>query len=280
MREIDIQKLKETLIRLIGEAGFDLNEEVTKRLQLASMQEASPEGRMILREIQENAERARQERLPLCQDCGVTVVFLDIGQEVHFTGGDLRESIDQGVREAYAKFYLRKSIVGDPLTRVNTGDNTPAIIHTEIVPGNTVRIQVMLKGGGCENMSYTRMLPPAAGLAGIKKFVLESVSASGANPCPPIIVGIGIGGNFEYAALLAKKALLREPGSSNPEQELDNLEKDLLALINRLGIGPQGMGGTTTALGVQILKAPCHIASLPVAINIECHSHRHKEATL
>ncbi|OGP69578.1 MAG: fumarate hydratase, partial [Deltaproteobacteria bacterium RBG_13_60_28] len=220
-----------------------------------------------------------QEQIPLCQDCGLAVVFVELGQEVQITGGDFEQAIQEGVRQGYGEGFLRKSLC-HPLTRANTGDNTPAVIHTEIVPGDRLKITVVPKGGGSENMSRVFMLKPAEGVDGIIDRVVTTVREAGANPCPPIIVGVGIGGTFERAALLAKKALLREVGSPNPKPELAALEKALLQEVNDLGIGPQGLGGRITALAVHVLMQPCHIASLPVAVNIQCHASRHKEAIL
>ena len=227
-----------------------------------------------------NAEVARSEAVPMCQDTGYTVVFLELGQDVHIVGGGLEDAVNEGVRRGYKEGYLRKSIVGHPLERKNTGDNTPAVIHTRIVPGDKLRIIVAPKGGGSENMSAIKMFKPAEGVEGVKKFVVETVQAAGPNPCPPIVVGVGIGGTFEKAALLAKEALLREVGEPSPRPEIAVLEQELLELVNKLGIGPQGLGGSTTALGVHVEIYPAHIASLPVAVNINCHATRHKEAEL
>lgn len=215
----------------------------------------------------------------MCQDCGLGVVFLELGQDVHLVGGDLETAIQEGVRQGYGEGFLRKSLC-HPLTRANTGDNTPAIIHAEIVPGDRLKITVVPKGGGSENMSRIHMLKPAQGWAGIKERVVATVREAGANPCPPIIVGVGLGGNFERAAYLAKKSLLRDLGEPNPDPELAKLEQELLAAVNDLGIGPAGLGGRITALAVHLLMQPCHIASLPVAVNIQCHSTRHKQVVL
>jgi fumarate hydratase subunit alpha len=280
MRKIDVENIKQTIEQLFVAANFSLPDDLLEAVKKAHEIETSLTAKEILNQILKNAAIAEEERLPLCQDCGVAVVFMDIGQEVIFTGGDLREAINEGVRGAYANAFLRKSIVQSPIERKNTNDNTPAIIHFNIIPGDTVTITVMPKGGGCENMSALSMLNPSDGVKGIKRFILETVNKSGANPCPPTIIGVGLGGNFEYAALLAKKALLRVIGTPNTDPKLDKLEKELLRDINLLGIGPQGMGGSISALAVHILEAPCHIASLPVAINIECHSHRYKEVTM
>jgi fumarate hydratase subunit alpha len=227
----------------------------------------------------ENARIAREEHVPICQDTGLAVIFLEIGQDVHLVGGDLKEAIHQGVREGYGEGYLRKSAC-HPFTRANTGDNTPAVIYLDMVSGDQVKIWVVPKGGGSENMSRLFMLPPSAGLAGVTEKILETVKDAGPNPCPPTIIGVGIGGTFEQAALQAKKSLLRELGSANPDPELDHLEKEILLQINKSGIGPQGLGGRTTSLAVHIRLLPCHIASLPVAVNVQCHASRHKEAVI
>ena len=238
-------------------------------------------GKAVLDQIIRNAEIAAQGELPLCQDTGFAVVFLELGQDVHIVGGDLYEAINEGVRKGYQEGYLRKSVVDRPFSaRVNTRDNTPAVIHTEIVPGDRLKITVAPKGGGSENMSYLRMFPPAAGRQGIVDWVVECVDKSGANPCPPIIVGVGIGGTIDQTTLIAKKALLRPVGQPHPDPEVADLEAEILDRVNRLGIGPQGLGGKVTALAVHVDTFPCHIASMPVAVNIQCHSARHKEAIL
>jgi len=227
----------------------------------------------------ENARIAKEERIPMCQDCGLAVVFAEIGQDVHLVGGDFYQAVNAGIRQGYGEGHLRKSLC-HPLTRANTGDNTPAVIHTEIVPGDRLKLTVVPKGGGSENMSRLFMLKPADGLAGIRAKVVLTVEEAGLNPCPPIIVGVGIGGNFERAALLAKKSLLRELGQANPDPEVAAIERQLLAEVNDLGIGPQGLGGRITAMAVHVLMQPCHIASLPVAVNIQCHASRHQEVLL
>lgn len=233
-----------------------------------------------MKQLITNAEIARENKVPMCQDTGFAVIFVELGQEVSITGGNLYDAINAGVRKGYTDGYLRKSIVGHPLDRKNTGDNTPAVIHTSIVPGDKLKITVAPKGGGSENMSGIKMLKPAEGIEGVKKFVLEVVKAAGPNPCPPIVVGVGIGGTFEKAALLSKESLLRPLGRPSHLPEVAGLELELRDSINSLGIGPQGLGGKTTALAVHIEVFPCHIASLPVAVNINCHAARHKEAEL
>jgi fumarate hydratase subunit alpha len=279
MREVDVKLITEKIRALCMEANTDLGEDVLRAFDRAVETEESPLGIEILKELKENARIAKEERVAICQDTGFAVIFLELGQNVHLVGGDLREAIFEGVRQGYRDGYLRKSIC-HPFTRANTGDNTPAIIHTEIVPGDKVKITVAPKGGGSENMSRVVMLTPSDGVEGIKRFVVQRVKESGSNPCPPTIVGVGIGGTFEQAALLAKKSLLRPLGSENPDPELGKLESEILNRINQLGIGPQGLGGRTTSLAVHILMMPCHIASFPLAVNIQCHAQRHKETII
>jgi fumarate hydratase subunit alpha len=279
MREIDVKGITEKVRDLCMAANTDLGEDVFQAFDRAMEKEESPVGLDILKELKENARIAKEEKIPICQDTGSAVIFLELGQDVHLVGGSLREAVFEGVRQGFRDGYLRKSIC-HPFTRANTGDNTPAIIHTEIVPGDKLRITVAPKGGGSENMSRVVMLTPSDGVEGIKRFVVQRVREAGSNPCPPTIVGIGIGGNFEESALLAKKSLLRPLGSRNPDPDLDRLESEILTEINKLGIGPQGLGGRTTSLGVHIMMMPCHIASFPLAVNIQCHVHRHKEATI
>ena len=276
-RKIDSKLITETVKKLFIEANINLGQDVVCSLQDALAREESPLGRQVLEKIIDNAEIARREKMPICQDTGLAVLFIEIGQDVHIIGGDLRAAIEEGVRQAYQDGFLRKSVC-DPLTRKNTQDNTPAIIHIDIVPGGKMKIIAMPKGGGSENMSAAQMLTPAAGSEGIKNFVVEKVKQAGANPCPPIIVGVGIGGSLEEASVLAKKALLRPVGEANNNDEhLAQMEKELLNSINKLGIGPGGLGGRISALAVHIEMLPCHIASLPVAVNIQCHVARHKE---
>lgn len=281
MREIRATDITNVVEYLCIKANYELPTDVQEILEKAITGEESPLGRDVLQDILENARLAREKQVPICQDTGFTVVYLDLGQEAVVTGGNLEEAVNEGVRRGYIKGYLRKSIVEDPcFTRKNTGDNTPAVIHTRIVPGDRLKITVAPKGGGSENMSGLKMLNPSDGVEGIKKFVLEVVEAAGPNPCPPIIVGVGVGGTFEMAAFQAKKALLRPVGQSHPQPEVAELERELLRNINCLGIGPQGLGGTTTALAVHIETFPAHIASLPVAVNLQCHAARHAEAVL
>ena len=279
MREINVKLMTEKVRDLCIKANTDLGEDVLQAFDRAIKTEESPLGIEILKELKENARIAKEEEVPLCQDTGFAVVFVELGQDVHLVGGHLNEAIEEGVRQGFRDGYLRKSIC-HPFTRTNTGDNTPAIIHTEVVPGDKIRVIVAPKGGGSENMSRVVMLTPSDGIEGIKRYVVQRVRESGSNPCPPTIVGVGIGGTFERTALLAKKSLLRPLGSRNPDPELDRLESEILTEINRLGIGPQGLGGRTTSLAVHILMMPCHIASFPLAVNIQCHAQRHKEIVI
>ena len=281
MRTIDCRQITETVSGLFQEACIRLPEDVLTAIRRAKEAEISPIAIDVLDNIIKNSEIASEEELPLCQDTGAAVVFLEIGQEVHITGGELVNAINEGVREGYERGLLRKSMVARPFSeRKNTSDNTPAIMHTEIVPGDKLKIQVMPKGGGAENMTRLAMLPPADGRKGIIDFVVNTVDEAGGNPCPPVIVGVGIGGTAEQALLIAKKALLRKVGEASPDAESAGLEEELLKKINRLGIGPMGYGGRTTALAVHVETFPAHIASLPVAVNIQCHSARHREAVL
>ena len=279
IRELDVREITQAIKQLCIEANEQLGDDVLFCFQQALQKEISPVGKEILGQLIENARIAKEEHLPMCQDTGLAVIFLEIGQDLHLIGGDLKEAVNQGVREGYGEGYLRKSSC-HPFSRANTGDNTPAVIYTDVVPGDRLKIWVVPKGGGSENMSRLFMLPPSAGIAGIKEKIVETVRDAGPNPCPPTIIGVGIGGTFEQAALQAKKSLLRPLGTANPDPELDQLEKEVLGLINKLGIGPQGLGGRTTSLAVHIRLLPCHIASLPVAVNVQCHASRHKEVTL
>jgi fumarate hydratase subunit alpha len=280
MREVDVRKITEAVKKLCTDANFYLGEDVVQRIQECGNMEESPTGKEVIEKILQNAEIARTEQVPLCQDTGFAVFFVELGQDVRLTGGDYMEAINEGVRQGYKEGYLRKSIVSDPIERKNTGDNTPAIVITDIVPGDKVRIVIAPKGGGSENMSEVKMMAPAAGIDGVREFVVDRVKRSGANPCPPVIVGVGIGGTFDKCAQIAKKALLRTLGSKHPNPFYADLEAELLEKINRLGIGPQGFGGRCTALAVHIEVHPCHIASFPVAVNMQCHVARHKEIML
>ena len=280
MREIKAQLITHLVEELCIEACCVLPDDITKRFKSSLQTEKSMLGKEILATLIENATIAKEERSPICQDTGMTVVFVTIGQDIHVVDGFIEDAINEGVKRGYRKGYLRKSVVSDPIERVNTTDNTPAIIHYEIIPGTEFHIVVAPKGFGSENKSGLKMLTPRDGVGGIKKFVLDIISTAGGNPCPPIIVGIGIGGTMERAAYLSKKALLRPLGSINEDKTLSALEKELLNEINQLGIGPAGFGGTTTALGVNILTFATHIAGLPVSVNIGCHATRHAEGKL
>lgn len=281
MKKISSKEIVEAVKKLFIDAGRFLPEDVVQAFISGKEKEISPLGKEIFDQLLKNKEIAKNEGLALCQDTGFAVVFIEWGEKVIFDGENLFEAVNEGVRQAYNEGYYRKSIVSDPLfDRKNTGDNTPCLLHFEMVPGDKVKIITAPKGGGSENMSAIRMLKPADGVEGVKKFVIETVEKAGGNPCPPIIVGVGIGGTFEKSALLAKKALLRELGTKNKDERYAKLEVELLDEINKLGIGPMGFGGRVTALGVNIEFYPCHIASLPVAVNIQCHSARHKEIIL
>jgi len=276
LKKIELKEVTDRVRWLCQQANCQLGEDVISSLRKARQSEESPTGRRILDQILENARIAREENAPLCQDTGFAVFFVEQGSEVQFEGdGTLTEAINRGVALGYTEGYLRKSIVGDPLRRKNTQDNTPAVVHLVQVPGDKFTLTFAPKGGGSENMSRLAMLKPSDGLEGVKRFVVETVEKAGANPCPPVIVGVGIGGTFELCAYLAKKALLRELGSEHPDPFYRELEKELLEVVNKTGIGPQGLGGTTTALAVHVETHPCHIASLPVAVNMQCHSARH-----
>lgn len=278
MRTVRTADITEKVKELCLSAAYDLEPDVRAALTGAAESEKSPLGKDVLGQIVKNYEIAGAENVPMCQDTGLAVFFIDVGREVSFDGS-MEDAVNEGVRLGYEKGYLRKSVC-HPLKRENTGDNTPAVIHTRLIEGDRVRIKVAPKGAGSENMSRLAMLKPAQGVDGIKDFVVETVKQAGGNPCPPIIVGVGIGGNFELSAILSKKALLRPVGSPNPDGELGALEQELLESVNKLGIGPMGFGGTTTALSVHVETSPCHIASLPVAVNIQCHADRHKEAVI
>jgi len=280
MREITSQEVAQAVESLCISSNCTLSEDVWKALREKLKNEESPVGKEVLEEILENDRMAEEEKLPLCQDTGFATIFVEMGQEVRVTGGDFYEAINKGVGNGYRKGYLRKSVVKDPLRRKNTGDNSPAWVHIDIVPGNRLKISVMPKGAGSENMSTVKMLSPAEGVQGVKKFVLDWVRERGANACPPLVVGVGIGGTFEGVAKLAKKALLRPIGSKNPEPFYAEMEEELLKEVNNLGLGPQGLGGSTTALAVHIETYSCHIASLPLAINLQCHAVRHATIVL
>lgn len=276
MRKIAASQITDVVERLCIEACQYLPEDVKTAIRQCRKEEDWAIAQGVLDNIIENFEIAEREQVPICQDTGMACVFLEIGQDVHITGGGLREAVDEGVRRGYENGYLRKSVVKDPVRRGNTGDNTPAMLYTEIVPGEQIRVTVAPKGFGSENMSAVRMFKPSAGIEGIKDFILETVEAAGPNPCPPIVIGVGIGGTFDKAALLAKKALLRDLGSKNPDPYYAELEEEMLEKVNCLGIGPQGFGGRTTAIGLNIETLPTHIAGMPCAININCHVTRHK----
>ena len=281
MREINVSEIASVIRKLCIDANINLDRDVSEKLKESLRAEDSQVAKEILEQILANARLAAEEQMPMCQDTGVAVVFVELGQDVHIVGGDFIEAINEGVRQGYRDGYLRKSIVDDPVfERKNTGDNTPAIIHTEIVPGDSVKLTVAPKGAGSENMSEVRMMKPADGIEGVKDFVVDRVRRSGGSPCPPIVVGVGIGGNFEQSAYLSKKALLRPLNMRNPDSRWSVVEDELLARINELGIGPMGLGGRATALAVHILTNPCHIASLPVAVNLQCHAQRHKTAII
>ncbi|WP_198006956.1 fumarate hydratase [Desulforamulus reducens] len=280
MRTIDCEVIISEVARLCQEANFKLEDDVVQSFKCSYETEVSQSGKEILNLLIENAAIAANESIPMCQDTGVAVVFLELGQDTHIINGNLYKAINEGVRKGYQEGYLRKSMVAHPLERVNTGDNTPAVIHTRIVPGDQVKITVAPKGGGSENMSALKMLKPAEGVEGVKNFILETVENAGPNPCPPLIVGVGIGGTMEKCALLAKEALLRSVGEPHPMPDIAELEQELLGKINNLGIGPSGLGGRTTALAVHIEIFGSHIASLPVAVNLNCHAARHKSVVI
>ena len=281
MREIPVAEITAAVAQLSKEACCYLPKDVYEAFQKAQAAEPSPSGQEIIGQLMENADIARNEDMPICQDTGLAVIFIDVGQDVHFTGGSLEEAIHAGVAKGYVDYYLRKSAVSDPLfDRKNTKDNTPAVIHTRIVPGDKVKIKLAPKGAGSENKSAVKMLVPADGVAGVKKFVVDTVKTAGANSCPPMVVGVGIGGTMEMAAICSKRAAARDVVSRSSDARYAALEEELLTLINKTGIGPQGLGGLTTALKVNIEWYPTHIASLPVAVTINCHAARHAEVEL
>lgn len=281
MREIDVSQVTQAVAELFLQANYVIPEDVMNKLQESREKEDSPLGQMVLDQILENNKIGAEENMPVCQDTGMSVVFLTIGQEVHFTGGALEDAVNAGVRKAYTEGFLRKSIVAEPLfDRKNTGDNTPCVIHTRIVPGDKVHIVAIAKGFGSENMSQSKMLIPSAGVEGMKQFVLRAVEEAGPNPCPPLVVGVGVGGSFELAAIMAKRATSLPLTRSHKDPRYRQLEHELEEGINKLGIGPAGYGGETTVLKVHIINAPTHIAGLPVAVNICCHAARHAERTI
>ncbi len=281
MREIHVNDIIATVKKLSMDANYYIGEDIVEKIKEFREKEESPTAREILDIILQNQELAAKERMPMCQDTGVAVVFVELGQEVHIIGGNFNDAINEGVRQGYKEGYLRKSMVDDPIIdRINTKDNTPAMIYTDIVPGDKLKITVAPKGGGSENMSEVKMMKAADGIEGVIDFVVDRVRRSGGNPCPPIIIGVGLGGNFEQSALLAKKSLLRDIRKKNPDPKWAEVEDIILERVNKLGIGPQGLGGNTTALAVTILSKPCHIASMPVAVNIQCHAARHKTIVL
>jgi fumarate hydratase subunit alpha len=280
LREIAVQDITAKIRDMCIDANYLLPDDVANRIRACAGSEPWVQARDALGKLVENMDIARNEKMPICQDTGLTCVFLELGQDVHIVGGDLNEAVHEGVRRGYKDGYLRKSVVADPLRRKNTGDNTPAVITVDIVPGDKLTITVAPKGFGSENMSRLNMFPPAAGEKGVKDFVIETVRLAGPNPCPPIVIGVGIGGTFDRVALLAKKALMRPIDRPNPDKYYADMEAELLGKVNELGIGPQGFGGKTTALGLNIETHPTHIAGLPVAVNINCHVTRHVKATL
>lgn len=280
MREIHVDEVTRAVRAMVMEACVDLGPDMVRALGRARRTEKSPLGLAILDQLLANADLARRERIPMCQDTGTAVFFVEVGQDVHLVGGLLGDAINEGVRRGYRDGYLRASIVADPLTRVNTKDNTPAVVHTELVSGDRIRIAFTAKGAGSENMGRMVMLKPADGKEGVTRFVLETIKQAGPNACPPFVVGVGIGGTFDKVAELAKRAIMRDVGMPSPNPEVAAYEQELIEKANQLGLGPQGMGGTTTALAVHIETYPCHVASLPVAVNIQCHANRHREVVL
>jgi len=281
VRDLDVREISAAVRELCITANYDLPRDVYDALVAACAAEESPVGREVLGQLVENADIAARDRVPICQDTGFAVVFAEVGQDVHLVGGTLADAVDEGVRQGYGDGYLRKSVAEEPAqARRNTKDNTPAILHTTLVPGDRVRLTMMAKGGGAENMSSLNMLKPSQGWAGMSQAVVDTVSRAGSNPCPPVIIGVGIGGTIDEVTLLAKKALLRDVGSTHPDPRVAAMEDELLERINALGIGPQGLGGRTTALDVFIEEMPSHIASMPMAVNVQCHAQRHKTVEL
>ncbi len=280
MREISAGKITDAVSQMCIDANTDIGDDILGAFAKAKKTEESPLALTIIEQIEENARIAAKEKMPYCQDTGFACFLVEVGQDVRITGGLLEDAINEGVRKGYKEGYLRTSILGDPIERKNTKDNTPAHIHVELVEGDRVHIKFSAKGGGSENMSQLKMLKPSDGLEGVKDFVVKVASDAGPNACPPIIVCVGIGGTFDRAAFMAKKGIFREAGKPNPDPFYASLEQELLERINKLGFGPQGLGGRTSALAVHVEAFPCHIASLPVAVNIQCHAHRHREVTL
>lgn len=280
MREIPVSEIAEAVKKLCISANYNLNSDVYSAIENSKDNEQSPIGKNILSQLLENADLAKENCKPICQDTGMAVIFMEVGQEVHFTGGNITDAINEGVRQGYIEGYLRKSVVSDPILRVNTKDNTPAIIHYNIVEGDKVKIDVAPKGFGSENMSKVYMLKPSDGIEGVKNAIIDCIEKAGPNPCPPMVVGVGIGGNFEKCTELAKKALLRPVGSHSDKEYVKEMEKELLERANNLGIGPQGLGGNTTVLGINIETFATHIAGLPLAVNISCHVTRHGQVTI
>ncbi|MBN2569870.1 MAG: fumarate hydratase [Deltaproteobacteria bacterium] len=279
MREVQADEITKLVRDLFIDSNCNIGDDLLAAYDKGIETDESPVAREVLRELKENVRIAREENSPICQDTGLAVVFVELGQDVHVVGGNFNDAINEGVRQGYADGYLRKSSC-DPFTRKNIGDNTPAIIHLEIVPGDRIKIMAVPKGGGAENMSRVQMLTPSVGIEGVKDFIVNRMKESGSNPCPPTVVGVGIGGTFERTAILAKKALLRKVGERNPDPRIAEAEKEVLDRINKLGIGPMGYGGNTSCLDVFFEVEPCHIASLPLAVNVQCHASRHKEAII
>jgi len=280
MRTIHTDMIRDAIAGLFRQACVEMSDDMREALQAGVKREEAGLARNTILRILDNAEEAQQQQIPTCQDTGLVVVFTEVGQDLHIEGTTLQEAINAGVRMGHQEGFLRASIAADPIRRGNTGDNTPAVVHTELVKGDRLKLQLLAKGGGAENMSRFRMLKPADGREGVIDFVLETAVLAGPNACPPLVVGVGIGGSFDYAPILAKRALLRRVGQPNPQPHIAEMERELLEKINASGIGPQGYGGQTTALAVQIEPRPCHLAALPVSVNLECHAHRHREAIL
>ncbi|WP_062310879.1 fumarate hydratase [Polynucleobacter sinensis] len=280
MREIHVDEIINTVAKLCIDACHELPRTVVKAFHDAAEKETSPFGKSVLFKLIENDKIARENNVSYCHDTGLTIVYVDVGQDVHIVGGDFQDAINAGVRKGYADGFMRKSVVGDPLKRVNTNDNTPAVIHTEIVPGSTIKFTVLPKGGGSENWSTMKFLLPGEGAEGVKKFVVAAIEAAGGSACPPLTVGVGIGGSFDKVSDIAKKAITREIGDYHPEPHIAQLEKELLEEINKTGIGPQGYGGNSTAIWVAVETFACHITALPVAVNIQCHAARRQTAEI